>query len=80
MKEAKAPANAFEWRRFVVEEDVRRNATESLARQSNISRTRSVASTQAIERIRETLPTYGTVGLSKKTQAMIDLKPRQFTI
>ncbi len=80
MKETKAPANAFEWRRYVVEEALRRNEDLNAKNEGNISRKRSIASTQAIERVRETMPTYGTIGISNKTQAMIALKPRQFTI
>lgn len=81
LKDTRPPANAFEWQRYVQEEDIRRKATESLAKQSNISRRRSVAATQAIERVRQTLPTYGTLhGMSSKTERMLALKPKTFTI
>ena len=74
------PANAFEWRRYVHEEQERRGK-ESLAKLSGTSRTRSVASTKAIERIRQTQPTYGTMhGMSSKTSLMVSLKPKTFTI
>ena len=74
------PANAFEWRRYVQEEQERRGK-ESLAKLSGTSRTRSVASTKAIERLRETNPAYGTMhGMSSKTSLMVALKPKNFTI
>jgi hypothetical protein len=75
------PANAFEWRRYTAEEDIRRRATESIAKQGSTARKRSIASTQARERIRETLPTYGTlIGMSTKTERMMALAPKTFTI
>jgi len=80
LKDTQAPANAFEWQRFVVEEAIRRGDKPSKLDAGNTSRKRSIASTQAIERVRETLPTYGTVGMSKKTAEMIELKPKQFTV
>ncbi len=81
LKDTRPPANAFEWRRYVVEEDARRNAAESIAKQGAMSRKRSVATTKSLERIRETKPTYGTMhGMSSKTAAMIALKPKTFTI
>ena len=73
-------ANAFEWQRYVKEEDARRGAAASIAKQGSTSRKRSVAATQAIERVRQALPTYGTIGISSKTQQMIELKPKTFTI
>jgi hypothetical protein len=73
------PANAFEWQRYVVEESVRRGDKQA-PDVNNTSRKRSIASTKAIERIRETEPTYGTVGISAKTSKMIELKPKDFNI
>lgn len=81
LKETRPPANAFEWQRYVQEEDVRRGVAASIAKQGTTSRKRSVASTQAIERVRKTLPTYGTLhGLSSKTERMLALKPKNFLI
>jgi hypothetical protein len=74
-----APANAFEWQRFVVEEGVRRG-DKPAPDANNTSRKRSIASTKAIERLRETEPTYGTVGINAKTALMIELKPKEFTV
>ena len=81
LKDNRPPANAFEWQRFVKEEDARRGAAESIAKAGNTSRKRSVAATQAIERVRQTMPGYGTMhNMSAKTSAMIALKPKTFTI
>ena len=81
LKDNRPPANAFEWRRYAKEEDARRGAVESISKASTTSRKRSVAATQAIERVRETTPLYGTMqGMSSKTSAMIALKPKTFTI
>lgn len=73
------PANAFEWQRFVVEESIRRGDKQA-PDANNTSRKRSIASTKAIERIRESDPTYGTVGINVKTALMIELKPKEFNI
>jgi hypothetical protein len=74
------PANAFEWRRYVQEEQERRGK-ESLAKLSGTARTRSIATTKAIERIRQTQPTFGTMhGMSSKTERMLALKPKTFII
>jgi hypothetical protein len=80
LKDNRPPANAFEWQRYVKEEDIRRGAAESLAKQGNTSRKRSVAATQAIERVRQTMPTYGTLNMGSKTSRMVALKPKTFTI
>jgi hypothetical protein len=76
----KQPANAFQWKRFVVEEAERRGDAPNKLDAGNTSRKRSIASTQAIERLRETVPTYGTIGMGNKTAVMIALKPKTFTI
>jgi hypothetical protein len=72
-------ANAFDWQRYVTEESERRNG-KSLAAENNTSRKRSISSTKAIERIRDTEPAYGTVGINTKTALMIELKPKTFNI
>ena len=71
------PANAFEWKRYTEEERIRTGAKLELA---NTDFKRSTASTKAIERLREGNPTYGTIGISSKTQTMIDLKPKTFNV
>ena len=71
------PANAFEWRRFTDEERIRRGEKPALY---NTDYKRSTASTRAIEKKREGNPTYGTIGVSSKTEAMIAMKPKSFTI
>jgi hypothetical protein len=80
MRDLRAPANAFEWKRFVVEEAERRGDKPSQLDAGTTSRERSVASTKAVERLRETKPKYGTVGIGKKTAEMIELKPKNFSI
>ena len=73
----KPPANAFDWKRYVVEEAIRRG---DKPRTPDVSYERSTASTKAIERVRETTPGYGTMAFTSKTEAMIAMKPKQFTI
>lgn len=73
----KPPANAFEWKRYVAEEAIRRGEKPT---PYNTDYKRSTASTRAIERKRESNPTYGTVSVSAKTELMIALKPKNFTI
>jgi hypothetical protein len=80
MRDLRPPANAFEWERFVVEEAERRGETPNALNANNTSRKRSIASTQAIERIRVDQPGYGTIGMSKKTAEMIALKPKTFNV
>ena len=72
-------ANAFEWQKYVAEEDQRRSG-RSLAADGVTSRKRSISSTKAIERIRTTEPAYGTVGINTKTSLMIELKPKTFNV
>jgi hypothetical protein len=73
----KPPANAFEWKRYVVEEAIRRGDKPST---HDVSYERSTMSTKTVERVRETNPSYGTVPFTTKTEALIALKPKQFTI
>jgi hypothetical protein len=73
----KPPANAFEWKRYVVEEAIRRGDKPSTY---DTSYERSTMSTKTIERVRDTTPGYGTMAFTSKTEAMIALKPKQFTI
>jgi hypothetical protein len=80
MRDLRAPANAFEWERFVVEEAERRGETPSKLDAGTTSRKRSIASTQAIERIRVDQPGYGPIGIGKKTAEMLELKPKNFSI
>ena len=73
----KPPANAFEWKRYTVEEALRRGEKPSLP---NTAYKRSTAATRAIEKKRETDPSYGTVGNMARTAEMIALKPKTFVI
>jgi len=73
--------NAFDWKRFTDEERERRGEKPNTKNAGNTARKRSIASTKAIERIRETtMPTYGTVFISAKTAKMIAMKPKTFII
>jgi|GEM_PF-3435991 len=80
MRDLRAPANAFEWQRFVVEEADRRGDKPSKLDAGTTSRKRSVASTNAVERMRENQPTYGTMGIGPKTEVTAAKKPKHFTI
>lgn len=62
------PANAFEWMRFTEEEKERRGGKSLLP---NSDYVRSEAATKAVDKKRETDPTYGTLP---------SLKPREFTV
>jgi hypothetical protein len=73
----KPPANAFEWKRYVVEEAIRRGDKPNT---HDVSYERSTASTKTVERVRERDPLYGTMAFTSKTEAMIAMKPKQFTI
>lgn len=73
----KPPANAFEWKRYVVEESLRRGEKPPAP---NEDYKRSLKATQAVEKKRLTDPTYGTLEMSGRTAEMIALKPKVFTI
>ena len=73
----KPPANAFEWKRYVAEEAVRRGDKPVT---QDMTYKRSTSSTKAVERVRERDPLYGTMAFTSKTEAMIAMKPKQFTI
>ena len=76
MKKLK-PVNAFNWKQYT-DEDLIRRGNKPLLPISDYKR--STASTRAVERIRETNPTYGTLGISAKTASLIAMKPKTFTI
>ena len=79
MIDTRPPANAFEWKRFVVEEAARRG-DKSVLNANETSRRRSAASSKAVEKIRETKPTHGImIGLNKKSNS-IDLQPKTFIV
>ena len=69
--------NAFNWKQYTDEERVKRGETLNA---NDTSLKRSMASTKAIERIRENVPTYGTLPISGKTAVMLAQKPKQFKI
>jgi len=69
--------NAFNWKQYTDEERASRGETRN---ENNTSRKRSISSSKAIERIREDMPTYGTLSISGKTAAMIAMKPKNFII
>ena len=69
--------NAFNWRQYTDEERAKRG--EKLDA-NNKARKRSLASSKAIERIREDAPNYGTLEISGKTASLLKQKPKQFKI
>ena len=73
----KPPANAFEWKRYVAEEAVRRGDKPVT---QDMTYKRSTSSTKAVERVRERDPLYGTLAFTNKAEAMIALKPKLFTV
>jgi hypothetical protein len=73
----KPPANAFEWKRYVVEEAIRRGEKPQ---PYDTSYERSTSSTKSVEKVRERDPLYGTLAFTNKAEAMIALKPKQFTV
>ena len=69
--------NAFNWKQYTDEERVKRGEKLNA---NNTARKRSMASSKAIERIREDTPNYGTLAISGRTAAMLAQKPKQFKI
>lgn len=69
--------NAFNWKQYTDEERAKRG--EKLDA-NNTARKRSLASSRAIERIREDAPNYGTLEISGKTASLLKQKPKQFKI
>jgi hypothetical protein len=69
--------NAFNWKQYTDEERVKRGETLNA---NDTSLKRSLASSKAVERIREDVPNYGTLAISGKTAAMLAQKPNQFKI
>ena len=79
MIDTRPPANAFEWKRYVVEEAARRG-DKTILNAAETSRRRSEASSKSVEKIRETKPTHGImVGLNKMRNS-IDLQPKTFVV
>ena len=69
--------NAFNWQQYTDEERAKRGETLNA---NNTALKRSLASSKAVERIREDVPNYGTLAISGKTAAMLAQKPKQFKI
>ena len=69
--------NAFNWKQYTDEERVKRGETLNA---NNTALKRSLASSKAVERIREDTPNYGTLAISGKTATMLAQKPNQFKI
>ena len=79
MTDTRPPANAFEWKRYVVEEAIRRG-DKSTINENEVSRRRSAASSKSVEKIRETKPMHGIMaGLSEKASAKI-MQQKSFTV
>jgi hypothetical protein len=69
--------NAFNWKQYTDEERAKRGEKLNA---NNTALKRSMASSKAIERIREDTPNYGTLEISGKTAALLKQKPKQFKI
>ena len=69
--------NAFDWKQYTDEERAKRGEKINA---NNTSLKRSLASSKAIERIREDAPNYGTLEISGKTASLLKQKPKQFKI
>ena len=69
--------NAFNWKQYTDEERAKRGETINA---NNTALKRSLASSKAVERIREDAPNYGTLAISGRTAAMLAQKPKQFKI
>ena len=69
--------NAFNWQQYTSEERIKRGETLN---ENYTSHKRSLASSKAVERIREDAPNYGTLSISGKTASMLKQKPKQFKI
>jgi len=69
--------NAFNWKQYTNEERGKRGETRN---ENNTALKRSLASSKAVERIREDTPKYGTLPISGKTASMLAQKPKQFKV
>ena len=79
MIDTRPPANAFEWKRFVVEEAARRG--DKVAPDAGeTSRKRSTASSKAIERNRLGVVQQGNIAGMSKDQLDAALTPKKFHI
>ena len=79
MTDERPPANAFEWRRYVVEEAIRRGDAAAL-NANETSRKRSVASSKAVERNRLGIVQQGNIAGMSKDQLDEALTPKKFHI
>jgi hypothetical protein len=79
MTDTRPPANAFEWKRFVVEEAIRRG--DKVAPDAGeTSRKRSTASSKAVERNRLGVVQQGNIAGMSKDQLDAALTPKKFHI
>ena len=69
--------NAFNWKQYTDEERLKRGEKINA---NNTALKRSLASSKAVERIREDAPNYGTLEISGKTASLLKQKPKQFKI
>ena len=79
MTDTRPPANAFEWKRFVVEEAVRRGDKSTL-NANETSRKRSEASSKAVERNRIEKPIQANVANMSQHQLDTYLTPKKFHV
>tara|TARA_R110000822_G_scaffold17335_2_gene58467 strand:- start:677 stop:889 length:213 start_codon:yes stop_codon:yes gene_type:complete len=67
MKETRPPANAFDWKRYVVEESIRRGDKQPDA---YTTLRRSAAASKGVDKIRETNPLHGVlVGTTRNSKS-----------
>ena len=73
------PANAFEWKRYVVEESDRRGDKSAL-NANETSRKRSEASSKRVERNRFEVPLQANIGSMSKFELDTYMTPQKFNI
>ena len=79
MIDTRPPANAFEWKRFVVEEAARRG-DKTILDAGETSRKRSRASSRAVERNREKIATQANIAGMSVNQVENYLIPKKFHV
>jgi len=79
MIDTRPPANAFEWKRFVVEEAARRG-DKTILDAGETSRKRSQASSKAVERNREKIATQANIAGMSVHQVETYLIPKKFHV
>lgn len=79
MTDTRPPANAFEWRRYVVEESIRRGDKDAL-NANNTSLKRSIASSRRVERNRLDTPLQANIAGMSKHEMDTHVTPKKFNV